>query len=125
MSKEPIVTDDEKELGKAIKAKRETIVIEGDLKNKVVKIKATGKVAWAVAIGGIAIALAIILATGGTGILPTLVVAAPTTVSILGLPAAVTAVSIAIAGGGVAVLNKLRKYKIIENNRERLVLRRN
>ncbi|WP_332405986.1 hypothetical protein, partial [Vibrio metschnikovii] len=38
----------EADLGEALKREQDTIEIEGDLKNKVLKIKATGKVAWAV-----------------------------------------------------------------------------
>lgn len=36
------------ELGKAIKNNEDTIEIEGNLKNEVFRIKATGKVAWGV-----------------------------------------------------------------------------
>ena len=38
-----------KQLGQAIKEEKETIEIEGDLAAKVIRIKATGKVAWGVA----------------------------------------------------------------------------
>lgn len=36
-----------KELGEAIKSNEDYIYVEGDLKNKVIRIKATGKIAWA------------------------------------------------------------------------------
>lgn len=36
---------DEKELGSALKSGEDTIEVEGDLKDKVLRIKATGRVA--------------------------------------------------------------------------------
>lgn len=114
----------EKELGKILKTNPNIIIIEGDLTKKVLRIIATGRIAWIVAIGAIAVAVGIIFATGGLGILPTTVAVAPVAVSTLGLPAALSAVGIAIAGGGVAALNKLRKYKVIEKSSDRLVLKR-
>ena len=93
------------------------------LKKGVVKIKATGKVAWAVAIGGIAAAVIIFLASGGSGILFSPIILS-STVGVLGVPATLTAIGIAVAGGSVATLNKLRKYKIVENSDKRLVLKR-
>lgn len=37
-----------KELSEAIKEETDVIEVEGDLSNKIVRIKVTGKVAWAV-----------------------------------------------------------------------------
>ncbi len=45
------------ELGKAIKNKEDTIEIEGDLKNQVIRIKATGKVAWGVCVVSLGVAV--------------------------------------------------------------------
>lgn len=62
------------ELSKAIKEKEKFIVIEGDLKNKVFRIKAVGKVVWgvcAVALG-VATAITIGVTAGGIGVLNTL-----------------------------------------------------
>lgn len=39
----------EKDLGEAVNNEQDTIEIEGDLGKKVLRIKATGKVAWLVA----------------------------------------------------------------------------
>ena len=49
------------ELGKAIKAQEEFIYIEGDLKRKIVRLKATGKIAWGIAGASIASAVALYL----------------------------------------------------------------
>lgn len=120
----------EKELGEALKNDQDIIEIEGDLKNKVLKIKATGKVAWGACIVSITVAVAaavVIISTGGTatpvagplaGI--TLGVAAPT----LGMSTAITATGIAIAGGGIGALNKLRKYKVEKILDTKIILHR-
>ena len=113
----------EEELAKAIENGEDTIEIEGDLKEKTLKIKATGKVAWVVAIGAIGIAVTIVITTGGAGT-PASGIIGVGAVSVLGLPAAITAVSIAVAAGGVGVLNKLRSYKIVENSENILILKK-
>jgi hypothetical protein len=113
----------EEELAEAIENGEDTIEIEGDLKEKTLKIKATGKVAWVIAIGAIGIAVTIVIITGGTGT-PVSGFIGVGAVSVLGLPAAITAVSIAVAAGGVGILNKLRSYKIVENSENILILKK-
>lgn len=119
-----------KQLGEAIKSNENTIEIEGDLAKKVFRIKATGTVAWAVAIGALSVAVTaaiMIPATGGvsTPVSSALVATmAPTAaVALGGTGVASIAGGIAIAGGGVAALNKLRKYKMekLPNNSIRLL----
>lgn len=120
--------DNEKDLGKALKEDQETIEIEGDLKNKVIRIKATGKIAWAVAIGAIGVAVVAILypvpeptsqATTKFFVAP---LAGGAAVTVLGAATAASAISIAVAAGGVAALNKLRGYKITSNSEDKIVL---
>ena len=113
----------EEELAEAIENGEDTIEIEGDLKEKTLKIKATGKVAWVVAIGAIGVAVTIVITTGGAGA-PASGIIGVGAVSILGLPAAVSSVAIAVAAGGVGILNKLRDYKVIENNDDVLILKK-
>ena len=125
-----------KELGKALKGKAgEIVIIKIDLAKKVLRIKATGKVAWAVAIAAIAVAVAAIIASGGLALVPGAVLVTPAiwgsgaalatpAVGILGFPTTLAAISIAIAAGGVGALNKSRKYKVVERGEDRLVLRR-
>ena len=117
-----------KELGKALKAKADEILIEGDLKKKVIRIRVTGKVAWVVAIGAIAVAVAAIIASGGLALAPLaapgVALAAAPAVGILGFPTTAAAISIAITAGSVGALNRLRKYKVVERGEDRLVLRR-
>lgn len=114
----PRVVRTEKELANAVKEDKDTIIVEGDLKNEVIRIKAKGSVAWGVCIACLTVALVSILAapeTGGTS----LAVSGFTgtdAASILGVSTASTAVLIAVAAGGVGVLNKLRKYNINTKN---------
>lgn len=112
----------EKELVKAIKEEKDIIEIEADLGEKVIRIKATGKVAWAVAIGAIGVAVTatfLIVPTGGAS--------APATGALLpaavafgggigGISVACAAVSIAVAAGGVGALNTLREYDLTEKD---------
>lgn len=113
----------EEELGAALKRGSDTIEIEGDLMKKVLRIKATGTVSWAIAIGAIGVAAAIAIGSGGIGaaVAGAFGVSA---VSILGYSAAVSALSIAIEAGGVGALNSLRSYKVASKSDCRLVLKR-
>ena len=117
---------DEKELGQALKEQQDTIEIEGDLTKKILKIKATGKIAWAVAIGAIGVAVVAILtapATGGThGVVG--VMAAPVAVGILGAGTTVAAIAIAIGAGGVGALNRLRSYKVEKLGPDHIILKK-
>ena len=119
----------EKDLGDAIKNEQDTIEIEGDLGKKVLKIKATGKVAWAVAAGAIGVAVLAVMYPVPE---PTTQIASKafaftaggSAVAILGAGTAATAISIAVASGGVGALNKLRAYKVVSSDNNRVVLKR-
>lgn len=113
----------EKELGRALKDEQDTIEIEGDLTKKVLRIKATGKVAWAIAIGAIGIAVTILISSGGTGA-PVSGLVGIGAVSVLGGATSVSAISIAVAAGGVSALNSLRRYRVVKKSGEKVVLKR-
>jgi len=119
----------EEELADALKNDEDTIEIEGDLKNKTLRIKATGKVAWAIAIGAIGVAIVGITypvpepATQGFSKSAAFFTVAGAS-SVLGVGATSTAVALAISAGGVGVLNKLRSYKIIKKTDKKIVLKR-
>jgi hypothetical protein len=122
--------DTPKELADAIAKKQESFEINGDLIEKVLKIKNAGKIAWVVAIASIGFATAAALATTKIGkittplTLPLATFSAIGAIPILGISAATAAVEIAVAFGGVNALNTLRKYKIIENSEDKLVLKK-
>ncbi len=127
-----------KELGQAIKEEKDTIEIEGDLVRRVIKIKATGKVAWGVCIGALGVAITLVLtqpattaidiSTLGTSALVKSFVATSSgvvAVSTLGSVSAVsTAIGIGVAGGGVAALNKLRDYRLEKKGNNKIILYR-
>lgn len=119
----------EKELADAMKRGDEYIEIEGDLVNKVVKIRAVGKVSWAVAIGAIGLAVYGAVVTLGSGGAAAPAGAAgfgvaPAAIAVLGTGATYSAIAIAIAAGGVGVLTSLRGYVEVENSANKLVLKK-
>ncbi|MGN0047975.1 MAG: hypothetical protein ACI37U_03620 [Bacteroides sp.] len=124
----------EEELAKQVQNGDDYIVIEGDLRNKVIKIKTKGKVAWAIAFGAIAVAIVVILtmpASAVTGpVVPVVegVLAsgvAAGAVAVLGFSTTVSAISMALAVKSKSVLTKLRNnYDIVEESKNRIVLRK-
>ena len=119
---------DEKELGKAIKEGQDTIVVEYDLAKKVLRIKATNKVAWGVCIAAICVAVGSVLTTvasGGIAAPVGAVVSMPAmagAVAILGVGTAKTAVAIAVAAGSAGALNKLRDYDVEKISDTKIIL---
>lgn len=136
-SNEVAVVKTSKELGQAIKEEKETIEIEGDLAAKVIRIKATGKVAWGVAAAALGIGVFAIIHTphatvatapaGGVGGAISFTGGAVSTGAagaILG-PAAITALTVAVAAGGVGALTTLRnKYKIANKSKGHVTLKK-
>lgn len=110
----------EEELAAVVSRNQDTIIIEGDLAKKTVRIKAAGTVAWAVAIGSIGIVFYGVIATLGKGGVATPVsgIAAVTAFgaafSVLGAAATTAAISMAVSVRSLSVLRKLRgNYKIV------------
>jgi len=114
----------EKELGAALKAEEDEIVVEIELAGKVIRIKATGNIAWTLAIGAIAVAVTATIASGGVGAPAGLVALGPAALAIGGPAVVASAVSIAVAAGGVGALNSLRKYKMTKLSDGRVLLKR-
>lgn len=123
-----------KELANAIKNKEESIIIEGDLKNKVIRIKATGTVAWGVCAVFLGAAIVFYIATpaatvtttpvGGAMSFTSGIVATTAATTTLG-SATVAAVAIGVAAGGIGALNTLRdRYKIVEKDKYHIKLQR-
>lgn len=123
-----------KELADAMKRNEDEIIVEGDLKKGVLRIKATGKVAWGVCAVALTAAIAFYIATpaatvtttpvgGGAAFAAGATMTAAASVT-LG-SAAVPAVMIGVCAGGIGALNRLRdKYKIVEKNQNRIKLKR-
>ena len=102
----------EKELAEAIESGANSIEIYGDLARHTIGIKATGQVAWLVAIGAIGVAVASLMVSPATAGVSAGFAAASAAgaVGLLGAATTATAISIAVAAGGVGVLNRLRDY---------------
>ena len=124
-----VIVENAKELAIALKDKADTIVIEGKFGKAAFRIYAVRWVSWVVAVAAIAVVIALII---GSGILPLsaplsapgVAVAAAPAVGILGWKATSAAIIIALGGGGVGILNKFRKYKLIKREKNRLVFKR-
>lgn len=121
---------DAKELAKAIKEGQDEIEIEYDLKKHVMRINATGTVAWGVALGAMTVVVISALAEIGSGGVATpvsVMAASPAlvgTVATLGVGATTAAITMAITAGGVGVLKKLRKYDVEEISETKAILHR-
>lgn len=97
----------EKELGEALKRGDSTIEVEFDLAHKVAKIKTTGNAMWALCITAIGVAVVsgvVAISTAGTATVPSAFIATPaiaTASGVLGMSTAISAIGIAMAGGGL------------------------
>lgn len=122
------------DLSKAMKNNEDEIIVTGDFKNHVLRIKATGKGIWAACFIALTVAVTSYLtmpettiATGGPGGAVNFVAgtaAAGVAATTLGT-AVVPAIAIAVAAGGVGILNTLRdKYKIVEKDDKQIKLKR-
>lgn len=102
---------DEEEFGQAVREGKDRIELEGDLAAKVKKLYKLNITLWSFCLVCLAVAIIALLQvpiTGGTSGIVSLVVGTPAA-TILGTEAAVTAVMIGVAGGGIGVLTKLRR----------------
>lgn len=127
-----IEAKNEKELGDAIKHGEDFIEIEIDLYKKIIKIKNVKNmtvvivgVAAALAAGATGAATVLSAGTAAPAALVSSVTAIPAvggTVAAIGVPATITAIGIASAGGGISALNKLRQYKVKKISDTKMVL---
>jgi hypothetical protein len=124
------------ELGKVVKKEPDEIIVEGDLANNVYKIKATGKVAWVIAFGAVAVAVIAVLtlpagAAGPAGLIADGVIAgvaattAAASIGVLGISATIAAIGIGVGARNANALKIIRdKYVISSKSGSRLVLRK-
>lgn len=125
-----VVVLNEADLGKAIKQKKATIEIEGELKDRVCSMKTLEKESWNACMTQISMAVSVLqIMTQVDGIDTPVSVLTGTPIlekiiSFLGNTNAFSAIMIARAGGGVGILNQLRKYQIAALTEEKLILNR-
>lgn len=117
---------DEKELRDALQAGTDSIEIEGNLKDKVVRIKASGKVAWVIALGAIAVAVIVALShtLANAGNANKVLMESPTLAPHLGLGIVWILLGIAVVATTLAMLNKFRGYKLEKVSNTRIILRK-
>ncbi|WP_186423798.1 hypothetical protein [Lacrimispora celerecrescens] len=115
----------EEEFGEAIREGKDGIELEGDLASKVKKLYKINLTLWSFCLVCLAVAIIALMQvpiTGGTSGIVSLIAGTPAA-AILGTEAAVTAVMIGVAGGGVGVLIKLRQaYRIETRKNGRIIV---
>ena len=121
-----------KELSEAIKEETDVIEVEGDLSNKIVRIKVTGKVAWGVCAASLTAAIGFAIAAGATAAVPPVgganalafTAAMGTVAGVLGT-AAGPALAIGVAAGGIGALTALRnRYSIVKKEKGSVILKK-
>lgn len=123
-----MTVDNEKDLGSAIERGEEEIIIEGDLSKRIIRIKATGKVAFVIAIGAVAVGLVVALSAPATGPgAPAMGLIATTNASgavgVWGIGATVTAINLCLGTRSTIVLKKLYNgYKISKKTSKSITL---
>ena len=121
-----------KELSEAIKEEIDVIEREGDLSNKIIRIKVTGKVAWGICAAALTAAIGFAIAAGATAAVPPVgganalgFTAAMGTVAVVLGTAAGPALAIGIAAGGIGALTALRnRYSIVKKEKGSVILKK-
>ena len=117
----------EQELGNAVKQEESCIELEGKLASHVKKLMNLNMALWVFSLTTLSVAVLALMqapATAGvSGIIS--IVAGTSAASILGVDTVIAAVSIAVAGGGISILQKLRKYRLTYGKNGKIILHLN
>lgn len=125
-----MVLTNERDLGRAIKQKVEKLEIRGTLKDRVCRIRSIEERQWKACVSQIGMAVVFLQAMTKADGIPTSVSVLTGTpllekiAKILGISNAFSAILIAMAGGGIGILNQLRRYQMECLTEEEIVLRR-
>lgn len=115
----------ENELGRAIQNEENYIEIQGGFVSDIRKIKALNRVMWCLVLSVLALIIATLLlapVTAGTAPIAASLVAGTPAVGMLGLSGCMTAIRIAVAGGGIHILKRLRGYQSKSMGKDRMIL---
>ena len=117
----------EQELGNAVKQEEACIELEGKLASQIKKLMKLNMALWVFSLTALSIAvLATIQAPATAGVSGIIsIVAGTSTASILGMDTVIAAVSIDVAGGGIRILQKLRKYHLTYRENGKIILHLN
>lgn len=116
----------EKELAKALRIDEPVIELRNGLAHKTRKLLAIGFTLWCVCMSLLAVTVVSLLmmpAAPGPFAIASLVAGTPAA-GIMGTSTATTAIMIALAGGGVGTLHKIRRYHLIDCDENHIILRR-
>lgn len=116
--------DNENDFGEELNNNAEHIEIVGDLAVKVKKMMRLNAALWTFCLASLSVTVIAVMhmpATAGTsGIVG--IVAGTSAAAILGPEVAVAAATIAIAGGGIHTLKKLRRYRLQQTRNGGIIL---
>lgn len=110
--------NNERDLGIALSLKKEEIIVEGNLADKVIKIKSVSDDEWLLIIGALTTTVTAAVTAAATAglaaplVLPATVTGMGSVVAVLGTATSVSAVTIGVGGGSVSVLLELRNYQM-------------
>lgn len=116
----------EDELVKAIKNNEDYILLEKGLDGTIKSILITGRICWGIVLGSIAVSITAIIASAPTGGISNVahIVTAPIAITTIGSSAAISATTIAMKAGSIKILSKLRKYRIVRETNEGMIIAR-
>lgn len=119
-----MTVNDGKDLGDAVRREEPYIELEGELAAQVKKLVRLNAALWAFCLTALSVAVVAAMqmpVTAGLSGIASL--AAGTSASaVIGVDAAATAATIAIAGGGIGTLNRLRRYRLEERKNGKVIL---
>lgn len=114
----------EKEFGDAIRREEDYIELDGKLASHVKKLIKLNAVLWAFCLAALSVSIIAVIqmpvTAGMSGIVST--VSGTAAAAVLGMDTAVAAVSIAIVGGGISTLYKLRKYCLKRKRNGKIII---
>lgn len=113
-----VKVNNERDLGIALGLNHEEIIIEGELCDKVIRIKSVNDDEWILIIGALTTAVTAAVTAAATAglasplVLPATVTGLSSAVAVLGTNAAISAIAIGVGGGSVGTLSLLRNYRM-------------
>ena len=119
-----VTVEDSDGLGKAMKQGEDTIEVKGALAGHISRMWGMDRVLWKICLILLATVVLLVLALpAGSPVMMQAVAASPAA-GILGTKTAAAAVRIAVAGGGISILGKLKDYRLKEMNERHIILHR-
>lgn len=116
--------ENEHDLGEELNKGADHIRIEGDLAAKVRKMMKLNTILWSFCLASLSVTVIAVMhmpATAGTsGVVG--IVAGTSAAAILGPELAVAAATIAVAGGGIHALRRLRRYRLEQTRNGSIIL---